>query len=623
MEVANASLLDEPTAAGEAMTLLHRVQPKRGAARDTFLVSSRTWPQTRAVLESRAEPLGLTVRVVDPGDIAFDDTVFGLLLQYPDEQGAAEPLNALIARAHEAGVLVAVATDLLALTLLTPPGESGADVVFGNSQRFGVPLGYGGPHAAFFATRETHVRHMPGRIIGVSVDSSGRRAYRMALQTREQHIRREKATSNICTAQALLANMAAMYAVFHGPKGLRAIAERVRDHAASLAAALEGLGYRQVNDVFFDTLRVKLGSVLRATVEEDALDAGLNFRYLDDQHVAIALDETVRASDLTAIAGVFARAAGKPVPVVSSVEASALPAGLSRTSAFLEHPVFNRHHSETEMMRYIRSLERKDIGLDTSMIPLGSCTMKLNAAAEMIPVTWPEFSRLHPFVPIKQAAGYAEVFTSLEAALCEVTGFAAFLFSRTPAPRANWPGLLVIRAWHQSRGQGHRNVVLIPASAHGTNPASGVMAGMKVVVTASDSRGYIDLADLKKKADEHAGDLAALMVTYPSTHGVYEESIREICAIVHEHGGQVYMDGANMNAQVGLTSPAAIGADVCHLNLHKTFAIPHGGGGPGMGPIGVAAHLAPFLPGHPLAATAGSRRSCRSRVRRGAARASC
>ncbi len=605
MEVANASLLDEPTAAGEAMTLLHRVQPKRAAARNTFLVSSRTWPQTRAVLESRAEPLGLTVRVVDPGDIVFDDTVFGLLLQYPDETGAVEPLNALIARAHEAGVLVAVATDLLALTLLTPPGESGADVVVGNSQRFGVPLGYGGPHAAFFATREAHVRHMPGRIIGVSVDSSGRRAYRMALQTREQHIRREKATSNICTAQALLANMAAMYAVFHGPKGLRAIAERVRDHAASLAAALEGLGYRQVNDVFFDTLCMELGGVLRATVEEDALDSHLNFRYLDDQHVTIALDETVRASDLTAIAGVFARAAGKPVPVVSGVEASALPAGLARTSAFLEHPVFNRHHSETEMMRYIRSLERKDIGLDTSMIPLGSCTMKLNAAAEMIPVTWPEFSRLHPFAPAKQTAGYAEMFTSLEAALSEITGFAAVSLQPNSGAQGELAGLLVIRAWHQSRGQGHRNVVLIPASAHGTNPASAVMAGMKVVVTASDSRGYIDLADLKKKADEHAGDLAALMVTYPSTHGVYEESIREICAIVHEHGGQVYMDGANMNAQVGLTSPAAIGADVCHLNLHKTFAIPHGGGGPGMGPIGVAAHLAPFLPGHPLAATGG------------------
>src|SRR5262245_50662061 len=605
MEVANASLLDEPTAAGEAMTLLHRVQPKRASARNTFLVSSRTWPQTRAVLESRAEPLGLTVRIVDPADITFDDTVFGLLLQYPDELGNVEPLNALITRAHEAGVLVAVATDLLALTLLTPPGEAGADVVFGNSQRFGVPLGYGGPHAAFFATRDAHVRHMPGRIIGVSVDSSGRRAYRMALQTREQHIRREKATSNICTAQALLANMAAMYAVFHGPKGLKSIAERVRDQAASLAATLEGLGYRQLNDAFFDTLQFSLGTVLRATLEEDALDSGLNLRYVDDQHVTIALDETVRHADLAAIAGVFARAAGKPVPTAQAVEAPVLPLGLARTSAYLEHPVFNRHHSETEMMRYIRNLEHRDIGLDTSMIPLGSCTMKLNAAAEMMPVTWPEFARIHPFAPVKQTAGYAEMFTELEAALCEVTGFAAVSLQPNSGAQGELAGLLVIRAWHQSRGQSHRNVVLIPASAHGTNPASAVMAGMKVVVTASDARGYIDIADLKKKADEHAADLAALMVTYPSTHGVYEEGIREICEIVHSHGGQVYMDGANMNAQVGLTSPALIGADVCHLNLHKTFAIPHGGGGPGMGPIGVAKHLAPFLPGHPLATVGG------------------
>jgi glycine dehydrogenase len=609
MQVANASLLDEPTAAGEAMTLLHRVQPKRATARNTFLVSSRTWPQTRAVLESRAEPLGLVVRVVDPSDVEFDDSVFGLLLQYPDEAGAVEPMAPIVSRAHQAGVLVAVATDLLALTLLTPPGESGADVVFGNSQRFGVPLGYGGPHAAFFATRDAYVRHMPGRIIGVSVDSSGRRAYRMALQTREQHIRRERATSNICTAQALLANMAAMYAVFHGPDGLASIAARVRDHAASLALALEGLGYRQLNDVFFDTLRIDLGAipgVTRQALEQKALAAGLNFRYVDDRQVTIALDETVRSADLTAIAGAFAGAAGKPGPRVPSMEAPALPSGLARTSRYLTHPVFNRHHSETEMMRYIRSLERKDIGLDTSMIPLGSCTMKLNAAAEMIPVTWPAFSRMHPFTPADQAAGYAEVFASLEAALAEITGFPAVSLQPNSGAQGELAGLLVIRAWHRSRGQGHRNVVLIPASAHGTNPASAVMAGMKVVVTASDARGYVDLADLKRRADEHASDLAALMVTYPSTHGVYEESIRQICAIVHEHGGQVYMDGANMNAQVGLTSPAAIGADVCHLNLHKTFAIPHGGGGPGMGPIGVAAHLAPFLPGHPLARTGGA-----------------
>ncbi len=610
MEVSGASLLDEPTAAAEAMTLLHRVQPKRpgGKERNTFLVSARTWPQTRAVLESRAEPLGLTVKVVDPADIRFDESVFGLLVQYPDEFGSVEPLTALTARAHDAGVLVAVATDLLALTLLTPPGESGADVVVGNSQRFGVPLGYGGPHAAFFATRESFVRQVPGRIIGVSVDSSGRTAYRMALQTREQHIRREKATSNICTAQALLANMAAMYAVYHGPKGLKAIASHVRRHTATLAAILTRLGYRQLNAVYFDTLRVDLSmvpGVERRMIEEDALDSGLNFRYVDDRTVTISLDETVRDSDLTAIAGVFARVAGKPAPEVPRIDAPALPSALARTSPFLQHPVFNKHHSETEMMRYIRSLERKDIGLDTSMIPLGSCTMKLNAAAEMIPVTQPGFSRIHPFAPVKQAAGYAEVFAGLEKALAEITGFAGVSLQPNSGAQGELAGLLVIRAWHQSRGQGHRNVVLIPASAHGTNPASAVMAGMKVVVTASDAKGYIDIADLKKKADEHANDLAALMVTYPSTHGVYEEGIREICEIVHSHGGQVYMDGANMNAQVGLTSPALIGADVCHLNLHKTFAIPHGGGGPGMGPIGVAAHLVPFLPGHPLAAVGG------------------
>jgi glycine dehydrogenase len=610
MEVAGASLLDEPTAAAEAMTLLHRVQPKRPGAqeRNTFLVSARTWPQTRAVLDSRAEPLGLTVKVVDSADIKFDESVFGLLVQYPDEFGSAEPLAALIARAHAAGVLVAAATDLLALTLLTPPGESGADVVVGNSQRFGVPLGYGGPHAAFFATRESFVRQVPGRIIGVSVDSSGRTAYRMALQTREQHIRREKATSNICTAQALLANMAAMYAVYHGPKGLKAIASRVRQQAAALGAMLTGVGYRQLNAVFFDTLRIDLSmvpGVERRMIEEDALDSGLNFRYVDDRTVTISLDETVRSSDLTAIAGVFARVAGKPVPEVPRLEAPALPSALARTSGYLAHPVFNKHHSETEMMRYIRSLERKDIGLDTSMIPLGSCTMKLNAAAEMMPVTQPGFSRIHPFAPPKQAAGYADVFESLEKALAEITGFAGVSLQPNSGAQGELAGLLVIRAWHLSRGQAHRNVVLIPASAHGTNPASAVMAGMKVVVTASDPRGYIDIADLRKKANEHANDLAALMVTYPSTHGVYEEGIREICEIVHLHGGQVYMDGANMNAQVGLTSPALIGADVCHLNLHKTFAIPHGGGGPGMGPIGVARHLVPFLPGHPLAAVGG------------------
>jgi glycine dehydrogenase len=610
MEVANASLLDEATAAAEAMTLLHRVQPKRGAARNTFLVSSKSWPQTRAVIASRAEPLGLTVKVVDADEIEFDDSVFGLLLQYPDEDGDVKPLASIVDRAHDAGVLVAVATDLLALTLLTPPGEYGADVVVGNSQRFGVPLGFGGPHAAFFATREAYVRQVPGRIIGVSVDASGRQAYRMALQTREQHIRREKATSNICTAQALLANMAAMYAVYHGPAGLKAIATRIRNNAAALADALQSLGYRQLNDVYFDTLRIDLGAVAgvdRSKFEEAAVDAGLNFRYLDDRIVTIALDETVRPKDLEAIVGVFGRVPGKPVPQVSKIAAPSLPSALVRTSDYLTHAVFNRHHSETEMMRYIKTLERKDIGLDTSMIPLGSCTMKLNAAAEMIPVTWPAFSRLHPFVPLNQAAGYVQVFQELERALCDITGFAAISLQPNSGAQGELAGLLVIRAYHQSRGDVHRDVVLIPASAHGTNPASAVMAGMKVVVVASDKKGYVDVADLHAKAEEHGADLAALMITYPSTHGVYEETIREICATVHEHGGQVYMDGANMNAQVGLTSPAEIGADVCHLNLHKTFAIPHGGGGPGMGPIGVASHLAPFLPGHPLAAIGGEK----------------
>jgi glycine dehydrogenase len=606
MDVANASLLDEPTAAGEAMTLLHRVQSKRAGVRNTFLVSSRTWPQTRAVLQSRAEPLGIAVREVPPDAIEFGDDAFGLLIQYPDEFGQVDDLSALIAHAHDAGVLVAVATDLLALTLLTPPGESGADVVVGNSQRFGVPLGYGGPHAAFFATRDAYVRQVPGRVIGVSVDSSGRPAYRMALQTREQHIRREKATSNICTAQALLANMAAMYAVYHGPEGLRAIAARVHALAHALAASVAGAGYRQRNTQFFDTLHLDTPGRASAIVVR-ALEAGFNLRQVDADGVVVALDETVTAADIAALSRVFAEAAGVTATPIVEAPAPAFPPALARRSPFLTHPVFNAHHSETEMMRYIRSLERKDIGLGESMIPLGSCTMKLNAAAEMLPVTWAEFSRLHPFAPAEQAQGYAQIFAELEHALCVATGFAAVSLQPNSGAQGELAGLLVIRAWHQSRGHAHRNVVLIPSSAHGTNPASAVMAGMHVVVVATDGRGYVDVADLRAKAEEHRDDLSALMVTYPSTHGVYEETIREICAVVHEHGGQVYMDGANMNAQVGLTSPASIGADVCHLNLHKTFAIPHGGGGPGMGPIGVAAHLAPFLPGHPLARVGGAK----------------
>jgi glycine dehydrogenase len=609
MEVANASLLDEGTSAGEAMTLLRRVTPKKlGDESGVFLVSDRCYPHTIEVLRSRAIPLGIELRVQAAADMTFDDRTFGVLLQYPDEGGRLEDLRPFIARAREAGVLVAVASDLLALALITPPGEMGADVVFGNSQRFGVPLGLGGPHAAFFACKEAYVRHMPGRIIGVSIDAHGTSAYRMALQTREQHIRREKATSNICTAQALLANMAAMYAVYHGPKGIRAIAERVHDLARTLDVALRKLGYRQQNDSFFDTLRLSVDADQQAQIRARAVDAGYNFRYTDGA-VSIALDETATPDDLRNIVSVFAAVAGKAAPedVASAADGArdVLPAALRRTSAYLTHPVFNTHHSESEMMRYLWALERKDIGLETSMIPLGSCTMKLNAASEMYPVSWEEFARMHPFAPADQIEGYLQIVRELEAALCEITGFASISLQPNSGAQGEFAGLSVIRGYHESRNEGHRDVCLIPASAHGTNPASAVMAGYRVIVVATDVHGNVDVDDLRTKAAQHRDQLAALMITYPSTHGVFEDAIRDICAIVHEHGGQVYMDGANMNAQVGLTSPAAIGADVCHLNLHKTFAIPHGGGGPGMGPIGVARHLAPFLPRHPFADVGG------------------
>ncbi|MGE0361185.1 MAG: aminomethyl-transferring glycine dehydrogenase [Vicinamibacterales bacterium] len=608
LPVAGASLLDEGTAAGEAMTLLHRVSPKKPADGGVFLVSDRVFPQTLAVLQSRAEPLGITLRVGAPDTWEFAGEVFGAFLQYPDDRGLVTDIGPVIARAHAAQVLVGVATDLLALTLLTPPGELGADVVVGNSQRFGVPLGFGGPHAAFFAVRQEFVRHAPGRLIGVSVDAQGHRAYRMALQTREQHIRREKATSNICTAQALLANMAAMYAVYHGPEGLTAIARHVHGLTRSLAAGLAALGLRQANAHYFDTLAVPLTAAQAAAVHERSVAAGYNLRHVDATTVGIALDETATAADVDALVGVFAAAVGKTAPAAAiPADGDALPAGLRRTSAFLTHPVFHRHRSESEMMRYLKHLERKDIGLDVSMIPLGSCTMKLNAASEMFPVSWPEFARLHPFAPADQTLGYQQICRELEAALAEITGFAAASLQPNSGAQGELTGLLVIRAWHRDRGEGHRHVVLIPASAHGTNPASAVMAGYKVVVVASDPSGNINVEDLKAKAAQHAADLAALMVTYPSTHGVFEDAIRDICATVHAHGGQVYMDGANMNAQVGLTSPAIIGADVCHINLHKTFAIPHGGGGPGMGPIAVAAHLAPYLPGHPLVPTGGDK----------------
>ena len=610
MDIATASLLDEGTAAAEAMTMFHRVQTKKAPAgkESVFIVSPQCFAQTIDVLRGRAEPLQIKLAIADPEDVSPEvlASAFGVLLQYPDARGALRDWRPFIARAHDAGLLVAVATDLLALTLLMPPGEMGADAVVGNSQRFGVPLGFGGPHAAFFATREAFVRQAPGRIIGVSVDARGRQAYRMALQTREQHIRREKATSNICTAQALLANIAAMYAVYHGPEGLSAIAARVHALARTLDDGLVSMGYRQSNEAYFDTLRVEGADV--PSVRAAAEAAGINLSYEPDA-IGISLDETSTVDDVRDIVRVFEIAGGRPARWRGDAIAPPLvkaPPPLRRTSEFLTHPVFHAHRSETKMMRYVRRLERKDVGLDTSMIPLGSCTMKLNAAAEMLPITWPEFSKLHPFAPADQTEGYAQIFSELEDALCRITGLSAVSLQPNSGAQGEFAGLMVIRAYHRDRGDLGRNVVLIPASAHGTNPASATMAGLRVVVTACDAKGNVDLADLRAKAAQHRDALAALMVTYPSTHGVFEEEIREICAIVHEHGGQVYMDGANMNAQVGLTSPASIGADVCHLNLHKTFAIPHGGGGPGMGPIAVAEHLAPYLPGHPIVRVGGA-----------------
>jgi glycine dehydrogenase len=608
MPIANASLLDEPTAAAEAMTMLRRVQ---GGTRSTFVVASHCFPQTIDVLRGRAEPLGIELVVVDYDKIEFNDQVYGVLVQTPDTDGALHDIGSLIERAHAATVQVAVATDLLALALVTPPGELGADVVLGSAQRYGVPMGNGGPHAAFFATREQHVRQTPGRIIGVSVDAHGNRAYRMALQTREQHIRREKATSNICTSQALLATMAAMYGVYHGPEGIRQIAARVHAMAVALESELKALGCIQRNAVYFDTLDIRVSAGKRDAIRVAALDAGINFRYPGGaDQIGIALDETVDESDLDTIRKAIARGLGARVPetpIAIPAGPPEWPAGFRRTSPILQHPVFRMYRSETAMMRYLKSLERKDVGLDTSMIPLGSCTMKLNAATVMEAVTWPEFAGVHPFAPLDQTAGYAEVVAGLEAALREVTGLAAVSLQPNSGAQGEFAGLMVIRAYHHHRGEGQRTVVLIPSSAHGTNPASAVMAGMQVVVVACDSHGNIDVADLRAKATQHKDTLAALMITYPSTHGVFEDAVMQICAVVHEHGGQVYMDGANLNAQLGLTSPGLIGADVCHLNLHKTFAIPHGGGGPGMGPIAVAAHLEPYLPGHALATVGGAK----------------
>ena len=607
LPLANASLLDEGTAAAEAM---HMAWALAKSGRAAFLVAEDCHPQTIAVVETRARALGVTVRVAraDAAAVAAAD-VFGVLVQYPGTDGKVEDHAEIVRKAHEAGAFVVVAADLLALALLRPPGEIGADVAVGSCQRFGVPLGFGGPHAAYLATRDEHKRHMPGRLIGLSQDAEGRPAYRMALQTREQHIRREKATSNICTAQVLLAIMAAMYAVWHGPEGLRTIARRVHRFGLLLAAGLRRLGHTLDEGVFFDTVRVRLDARRAAAVLAAARSRRINLRDFGDGSLGVALDETVTVADLEALWASFAE--GRPVPfgaadLLPGLDES-FPAPLARTSGFLTHPVFNSHHVEHEMLRYLRGLEARDLSLTTSMIPLGSCTMKLNATAEMLPITWPEFASLHPFVPADQAQGYAELFRQLEGWLAEITGFAAVSLQPNAGSQGEFAGLLVIRAFHESRGEGRRNVCLIPVSAHGTNPASAVTAGFKVVTVACDEKGNIDVADLRKKAGEHRVDLGALMVTYPSTHGVFEEAIREICEVVHEHGGQVYMDGANMNAQVGLTSPGQIGADVCHLNLHKTFAIPHGGGGPGVGPIAVAGHLAPFLPGHPVTRTGGTK----------------
>jgi len=600
LSIANASLLDEATAAAEAMTLSYGVKGREG--KEVFFVSELCHPQTIDVVRTRASARGIDVRVGDVSASSIGDDVFGVLLQYPATDGAVLDYREICEHAHAQGALVTVAADLLSLTLLTPPGEWGADVVVGNTQRFGVPLGYGGPHAAYFATRDEFKRLIPGRIIGVSRDADGKPALRMALQTREQHIRREKATSNVCTAQVLLAVVASMYAVWHGPQGLRRIALRVHQYAAILAEGLKRLGHDIVHGDFFDTVRVELNSIGVDEIIERAAARGINLRYMDETSVCIALDETVREDDLTALLEIFGQKDGESLSLDELVDSAdtRYDERFNRTTPFLTHPVFNTHRSETELLRYMRKLESRDLSLVHSMIPLGSCTMKLNATAEMMPVTWPGFSKLHPFAPVEQAEGYRELFEELEAALAEITGFAAVSLQPNAGSQGEFAGLLAIHGYHASRNESHRDVCLTPQSAHGTNPASAVMAGMKVVVVRTDQRGNIDLGDLRAKAEQHSANLAALMVTYPSTHGVFEEGITEVCSIVHEHGGQVYMDGANMNAMVGLCRPADIGADVCHLNLHKTFCIPHGGGGPGMGPIGVAKHLVPFLPGHPV-----------------------
>ncbi|CAN7513299.1 aminomethyl-transferring glycine dehydrogenase [Caballeronia sp. LjRoot31] len=595
LAISNASLLDEATAAAEAMTLLQRVgKPKS----NLFYVADDVLPQTIEVVRTRAKPAGIEVKVGPAADAATANA-FGVLLQYPGANGDVHDYRALTEAVHAAGGFVIAAADLLALTLLTPPGEWGADVAIGNTQRFGVPVGFGGPHAAYMAVRDDFKRQMPGRLVGVTVDAQGKHALRLALQTREQHIRREKATSNVCTAQALLAIMASMYAVYHGPQGLKTIALRVNRVASIFAAGVQKLGYTLANETFFDTVTIVSGTNTTA-LHQAASAVHVNLRHIDATHVGVSVDETTTRDDLLKLFALFAEVAGKTETFdIDALDADAkvsLPKALERTSEYLTHPVFNRHHSEHEMLRYLRSLADKDLALDRTMIPLGSCTMKLNATSEMLPVTWPEFAQIHPFAPAEQTVGYRTMIDQLEQMLVACTGYAAVSLQPNAGSQGEYAGLLIIHAYHESRGEGHRNICLIPSSAHGTNPASAQMAGMQVVVVACDEQGNVDIADLKAKAEKHAANLAAIMITYPSTHGVFEANVREICEIVHAHGGQVYVDGANMNAMVGLTAPGQFGGDVSHLNLHKTFCIPHGGGGPGVGPVAVGAHLAKFLP---------------------------
>ncbi|MCL4547023.1 MAG: aminomethyl-transferring glycine dehydrogenase [Bacteroidetes bacterium] len=611
MPIANASLLDEGTAAAEAMTMLHSLRKSAKKNSNVFWVSDQVLPQTIDVLITRSEPLGIKIKVGNHNNLELTDDIYGILVQYPSADGEVFDYTDLFKQADAKGIYKAVAADLLSLALLTPPGEFGADVVVGSTQRFGVPMGFGGPHAAFFATKDEYKRQIPGRIIGVSIDAQGKRALRMALQTREQHIKREHATSNICTSQVLLAIMAGMYAVYHGPKGIKAIAKRIHNLTVILDEALKSIGVSQSNKNYFDTLKIELNSADESKkIKAEALSNGINFRYIGEKAIGISISEPDTTEDVAAILKVFAKALDKNFDQqkISKILGGAdveYPENLKRKSNFLTHPVFNSYYAETEMLRYIKGLERKDLSLTTSMIPLGSCTMKLNASTEMFGISWPEFASLHPFAPIDQAEGYTQIFRELEIDLAKITGFDSVSLQPNSGAQGEYTGLLVIRAYHHAYGDKQRNVVLIPSSAHGTNPASAVMAGSKVVVVKCDENGNIDVNDLKAKAEEHKENLSALMVTYPSTHGVFEEAIIDICKIIHDNGGLVYMDGANMNAQVGLTSPASIGADVCHLNLHKTFAIPHGGGGPGVGPIAVAKHLTPFLPGHSIVKTGG------------------